>query len=96
MANVDKTAEQLFGLIHKALLGNVPNFGGHHGMHGMMRGLREELMKQTGLVCGKLKSATLTDNDQNEYIALCETAVATEVLAENDLKKIISILQGGA
>ena len=63
-------------------------------MHGMMRGLREELMKQTGQVCGKLKNSELSNDDQNEYLALCKTAVATEVLAENDLKKITSILHG--
>lgn len=91
--NPDNKAEQLFSLMHKTVLGNVPNFGGHHGIHGMMRGLREELMKQTGIVCNKLKNSQLSDNDQNEYLALCETALATEVIAESDLKKIVTILQ---
>ena len=63
-------------------------------MHGMMRGLREELMLRTGVICGKMRTSELTDEDFNQYYALCQTAVATEVLSEKDLKVIIDIMEG--
>lgn len=85
--------ERLFRLMHNALVMNVPNFGGHHGIHGMMRGLREEMMKQTGLVCGKIREKSLSEQDSNEYIALCQTAVSTGVLSESDLQTIVSIVE---
>lgn len=91
-----RDAETLFKLIYGAAVGSIPNFGGHHGIHGMMRGLREELMKQTGIVCNKIRSLSLNEDERNGYIALCQTAVATEVLSENDLKTIIYIMERNA
>lgn len=89
-------AEQLFKLVYGAVIADVPNFGGHHGLHGMMRGLREELLKQTSVVCGKINTRSLSEKECNEYVALCQTAVSTDVLSENDLKTIVNIVNGSS
>lgn len=88
-------ATELYQLIHGAAAGGIPYVGGM-GNPGMDRGIREELLKQTGKVCGKIKAGRLTEHEAVEFHALCQLASAHGVLSESDLQKVEAIIDRNA
>ena len=95
MKQAKDPAEQLFKFIHSACFsGQTENLGGHHGMNGMMRGLREDLIKDTGVICGQLRSSSLTPEQTDQYLGLCRTAMVTGVLSDADFEYIVNIFEG--
>ena len=87
-------AEELYRLISKATFGETQILGGVTGDGGMARGLKEELMKQTAIICGKIRSDSLSDDEINNYLAMCNTAVATNIISESDFNKILGLVEG--
>ena len=89
-------SEELYKMITKASFGETQILGGSSGLHGMSRGVREDLMKQTGVICGKMRSDNLLKEEIEQYLALCNTAVATNVLSDSDFEKIVNLIEDRA
>lgn len=93
MASLDKT-EELYSIMSKACFGGAQILGGRLSDGGISRGLQEELMKMTGVVCGKIRTSRLDSLERSDYLAHCKTAVAVGFLSKDEYKKIKSIVEG--
>ena len=92
MQKRESDAKELYRLIHGAITDSPLSPAGIWGPIGVERGIQEELLKQTGIVSGKIISSHLTNKDIDEYFALCQLAQANNVIATSDLNIIERLL----
>ena len=86
-------AKLLHSTVDNILRGGVSHSAGIFGPFGMNRGLREELLKESGIISGKIASSTLNDDDLDQFFGLCQVSQANGLMSESDLKRIAEILE---
>jgi hypothetical protein len=88
----ESDAKELYSLVHGVVSGGMPHMGILEGTSGITRGIREELLKQTGIVGGKIISSNLSEEDIDRYFALCQIAEANQLFSKTDIENIGKIL----